>query len=41
MKTASVYPDNSLETAPKKRILIVEDQFIEAHDLQLILEKAN
>lgn len=25
----------------KKRILIVEDQFIEAHDLQLILEKAN
>ncbi|KQO33939.1 hypothetical protein ASF10_17985 [Flavobacterium sp. Leaf82] len=25
----------------KKKILIVEDQFIEAHDLQLILEKAN
>ncbi|WP_125723577.1 sigma 54-interacting response regulator [Flavobacterium ustbae] len=25
----------------KKRILIVEDQFIEAHDLQLILEKAS
>jgi DNA-binding NtrC family response regulator len=25
----------------KKRILLVEDQFIEAHDLQLILEKAN
>ena len=23
------------------KILIVEDQFIEAHDLQLILEKAN
>lgn len=28
-------------SALKKRILIVEDQFIEAHDLQLILEKAN
>ncbi|QOG02188.1 sigma 54-interacting response regulator [Flavobacterium sp. MDT1-60] len=31
----------SSETTSKKRILIVEDQFIEAHDLQLILEKAN
>ncbi|WP_228012015.1 sigma 54-interacting response regulator [Flavobacterium hungaricum] len=41
MKTASGYTDNSLEMTPKKRILIVEDQFIEAHDLQLILEKAN
>ncbi|KQT35987.1 hypothetical protein ASG22_01885 [Chryseobacterium sp. Leaf405] len=27
-------------TDKKKKILIVEDQFIEAHDLQLILEKA-
>ncbi|MBL0737713.1 sigma 54-interacting transcriptional regulator [Flavobacterium sp. GN10] len=37
-------PDNGYEAAAaglKKRILIVEDQFIEAHDLQLILEKAN
>ncbi|WP_369013044.1 sigma 54-interacting transcriptional regulator [Flavobacterium anhuiense] len=36
--------DNGKEAAVsalKKRILIVEDQFIEAHDLQLILEKAN
>ncbi|SMO93748.1 Response regulator receiver domain-containing protein [Flavobacterium resistens] len=36
--------DNGYETVTsglKKRILIVEDQFIEAHDLQLILEKAN
>ncbi|MBZ4035440.1 sigma 54-interacting transcriptional regulator [Flavobacterium sp. 17A] len=36
--------DNGYDVAPpvlKKRILIVEDQFIEAHDLQLILEKAN
>jgi len=36
--------DNGFEAATsalKKRILIVEDQFIEAHDLQLILEKAN
>ncbi|MEN2489404.1 sigma 54-interacting response regulator [Flavobacterium sp. B11] len=36
--------DNGFEaglSALKKRILIVEDQFIEAHDLQLILEKAN
>ncbi|GEC77819.1 sigma 54-interacting response regulator [Flavobacterium aquatile] len=28
-------------TDRKKKILIVEDQFIEAHDLQLILEKAD
>lgn len=37
-------PDNGYEAVAsglKKRILIVEDQFIEAHDLQLILEKAN
>lgn len=37
-------PDNGYETVSsglKKRILIVEDQFIEAHDLELILEKAN
>ncbi|MBB4802646.1 DNA-binding NtrC family response regulator [Flavobacterium nitrogenifigens] len=36
--------DNGYEAVTsvlKKRILIVEDQFIEAHDLQLILEKAN
>lgn len=36
--------DNRYEAAVsalKKRVLIVEDQFIEAHDLQLILEKAN
>jgi formate hydrogenlyase transcriptional activator len=41
MKTAFGDVNNSSETAFKKRILIVEDQFIEAHDLQLILEKAN
>ncbi|MBF4519276.1 sigma 54-interacting transcriptional regulator [Flavobacterium sp. ANB] len=41
MKTAFGDVNNSSETALKKRILIVEDQFIEAHDLQLILEKAN
>ncbi|MDP5202229.1 sigma 54-interacting response regulator [Flavobacterium sp. DG2-3] len=37
-------PDNGYETVSsefRKRIIIVEDQFIEAHDLQLILEKAN
>ncbi|RUT69536.1 response regulator [Flavobacterium cupreum] len=32
---------DSYKTTVHKRILIVEDQFIEAHDLQLILEKAN
>lgn len=31
---------NKSNTTLKKKILIVEDQFIEAHDLQLILEKA-
>jgi DNA-binding NtrC family response regulator len=41
MKTVSNDVNNLSETALKKRILIVEDQFIEAHDLQLILEKAN
>jgi DNA-binding NtrC family response regulator len=41
MKTASDDTSNSIENTFKKRILIVEDQFIEAHDLQLILEKAN
>ena len=29
------------ENLTKKSILIVEDQFVEAHDLQLIMEKAN
>lgn len=36
--------ENSTQSQKKhfqKQILIVEDQFIEAHDLQLILEKAN
>nr|MBU3858909.1 sigma 54-interacting transcriptional regulator [Flavobacterium sp. MC2016-06] len=33
--------NKAVESTLKKRILIVEDQFIEAHDLQLILEKAN
>jgi DNA-binding NtrC family response regulator len=32
---------NDEKKSLKKKILIVEDQFIEAHDLQLILEKAN
>jgi len=41
MKTVSEFPSNSSQPTLKKRILIVEDQFIEAHDLQLILEKAN
>lgn len=41
MKTVSEFPNNSSQPALKKRILIVEDQFIEAHDLQLILEKGN
>ncbi|MBW4361606.1 sigma 54-interacting response regulator [Flavobacterium taihuense] len=37
------FNDESIKLSPnlKKKILIVEDQFIEAHDLQLILEKAN
>lgn len=41
MKTVSEFPNNSSQPTLKKRILIVEDQFIEAHDLQLILQKAN
>ncbi len=41
METVSGHPLKSSNAALKKRILIVEDQFIEAHDLQLILEKAN
>jgi DNA-binding NtrC family response regulator len=41
MKTVSEFPNNLSQPTLKKRILIVEDQFIEAHDLQLILEKAN
>jgi DNA-binding NtrC family response regulator len=41
MKTVLGDLNNESVTALKKRILIVEDQFIEAHDLQLILEKAN
>jgi len=41
MKTVSDHDLKSSEIFLKKRILIVEDQFIEAHDLQLILEKAN
>lgn len=41
MKTVSEFPNNSSQPTLKRRILIVEDQFIEAHDLQLILEKAN
>jgi DNA-binding NtrC family response regulator len=41
MKTVSEFPNNSSQPTLKKRILIVEDQFIEAHDLKLILEKAN
>lgn len=41
MKTVSNDASNPLKSVEKKRILIVEDQFIEAHDLQLILEKAN
>ena len=41
MKTVSNDATIPLKSDVKKRILIVEDQFIEAHDLQLILEKAN
>jgi DNA-binding NtrC family response regulator len=41
MKTVSNDATTPLKSVSKKRILIVEDQFIEAHDLQLILEKAN
>ena len=41
METVSNDANIPLKSVTKKRILIVEDQFIEAHDLQLILEKAN
>jgi formate hydrogenlyase transcriptional activator len=41
MKMVSKNETQKLNPALKKRILIVEDQFIEAHDLQLILEKAD
>ncbi|KAF2514732.1 response regulator [Flavobacterium zhairuonense] len=41
MEIASGHVQNSPESNFKRKILIVEDQFIEAHDLQLILEKAN
>lgn len=41
MRTVSNTTVNAPNSTLKKRILIVEDQFIEAHDLQLILEKAN
>jgi DNA-binding NtrC family response regulator len=41
MKKSSDTGYEAVSPALKKRILIVEDQFIEAHDLQLILEKAN
>ncbi|MEN2399085.1 sigma 54-interacting response regulator [Flavobacterium sp. MC2016-06] len=41
MKMVSENGNKAVESTLKKRILIVEDQFIEAHDLQLILEKAN
>lgn len=41
MKNAADNGYEAVSSVLKKRILIVEDQFIEAHDLQLILEKAN
>lgn len=41
MKKSSDNGYEAVSSGLKKRILIVEDQFIEAHDLQLILEKAN
>lgn len=41
MKNAADNGHVAIPSILKKRILIVEDQFIEAHDLQLILEKAN
>lgn len=40
MRTVSDETPQS-ENLVKKSILIVEDQFVEAHDLQLIVEKAN
>ncbi|WP_289665482.1 sigma 54-interacting response regulator [Flavobacterium panacagri] len=41
MGTVSEKSTQSENSNLQKQILIVEDQFIEAHDLQLILEKAN
>ncbi|WP_394773110.1 sigma 54-interacting transcriptional regulator [Flavobacterium sp.] len=41
MKTDTEEITKSYKTTIEKNILIVEDQFIEAYDLQLILEKAN
>lgn len=41
METVSENSTQSENNIFKKQILIVEDQFIEAHDLQLILERAN
>lgn len=41
MGTVSEKSTQSENNNLQKQILIVEDQFIEAHDLQLILEKAN
>ncbi|WJS93261.1 sigma 54-interacting transcriptional regulator [Flavobacterium johnsoniae] len=41
MKNSADNGNEVVSSVLKKRILIVEDQFIEAHDLQLILEKAN
>lgn len=41
MKTDTEEITKSYKTTVEKNILIVEDQFIEAYDLQLILEKAN
>ncbi|WET03031.1 sigma 54-interacting response regulator [Flavobacterium sp. YJ01] len=41
MKNSADNGHEAVSSVLKKRILIVEDQFIEAHDLQLILEKAN
>lgn len=41
MGTVSDISTQSEKSDLQKQILIVEDQFIEAHDLQLILEKAN
>jgi transcriptional regulator with GAF, ATPase, and Fis domain len=41
MKTDTGEITKSYKTTVENKILIVEDQFIEAYDLQLILEKAN
>ncbi|TDO96991.1 sigma 54-interacting transcriptional regulator [Flavobacterium sp. 245] len=40
MKKTAAIEHGVVSSTSQKRILIVEDQFIEAHDLQLILEKA-